>query len=88
MEFSQADGRVETDTATTWLSLFSFDVMIFLLVLVRTVRDRERGPLDMSGLSELVFRDGAYSSAPGQNCDRGFDMTRCHLLCVSLFSSR
>lgn len=34
--------------------------MIFLLVLIRTLKNRGRGPWGVSELSESVFRDGEY----------------------------
>lgn len=45
--------------AVPWIMRFLFDTMIFLLTVNKTLETRSEGTTSLSGIIEVMFRDGA-----------------------------
>ncbi len=48
--------------AVPWIMCFLFDTMIFLLTVNKTLETRSEGTTSLSGIIEVMFRDGKFIS--------------------------
>lgn len=52
--------KFDVGIATPWEALVVFDMTIFLITLLKTVKERSRAVVRASETMELVFRDGEH----------------------------